>query len=659
MRERWRQGLRGTVTFLTILMLGCLAALRAAEPAAGRVAGDLPGFLSESVVQGLDFPTSFAFGPDGRIYIAEKSGLVRVAISGTLQAVPFLDLRDDVNNTYDRGLLAIELHPDFPDPPYVYLLHTHDPDDTPRDGPGARVSRLLRVEADRADLNIAASDPASRTVLLGASGTLTAIPDIFRSGRINFPTCVISGTPIQDCVPSDAQTHSIGGLGFANDGTLYVSMGDGANASQTDIRSRRSQDLDTLAGKVLRIDPLSGEGYPDNPFYDGNPNSNRSKVAAYGLRNPFRITVKDTGGRLIIGDVGFETWEEIDLGTGRNFGWPCYEGGPDGSLAYAFTMSPTLCEGLLALGTGAVQTPSLAYDHAYGRAIMAGPILSGTAYPGISPEEMAVADFDAGWIRLITVTADNRALIREWVTTPPDLGGVTQLRVGPDGFLYYCFYSVDAGGGEIRRVRYAPGENLPPVAKLQAAPDRGDIPLTTTLTAFGSYDPEGQPMTYTWSLGNGETAAGAWATAVFTSAGRYTVTLVVTDPLGASASRSMQILAGSVPTLTVIAPSPPATFTASGPVMFAGRAWDPQDGDVSASIHWTADLYHANHVHLDIFDDIAASGVFTAPDHDMDVWIRLCAQAVDSDGLASRQTCVALFEDIASGLYLPIIGRNP
>lgn len=80
---------------------------------------------------------------------------------------------------------------------------------------------------------------------------------------------------------------------------------------------------------------------------------------------------------------------------------------------------------------------------------------------------------------------------------------------------------------------------------------------------------------------------------------------------------------------------------------------------MSASIHWTADLYHANHVHLDIFDDIAASGVFTAPDHDMDVWIRLCAQAVDSDGLASRQTCVALFEDIASGLYLPIIGRNP
>ena len=133
-------------------------------------------------------------------------------------------------------------------------------------------------------------------MLLGASGTVTAIPDIFRSGRINFPTCVISGTPIQDCLPSDAQTHSIGGLGFANDGTLFVSMGDASSASQLDTRSRRSQNLDTLAGKVLRIDPLTGQGYPGNPFYDGNPDSNRSKVAAYGLRNPFRFTMRDTAG---------------------------------------------------------------------------------------------------------------------------------------------------------------------------------------------------------------------------------------------------------------------------------------------------------------------------------------------------------------------------
>ena len=149
---RGRRWLQALTTTIFVVALGIIAAIRAATPASGRSAGDAPGYTTESVVQDLTSPTSFAFGPDGRIYIAEKSGLVRVAVSGTLQAAPFIDLRDEVNDVFDRGLLAIELHPTFPDPPYVYLLHTYDPPDTPLNGRGARVSRLLRVEADRTNL---------------------------------------------------------------------------------------------------------------------------------------------------------------------------------------------------------------------------------------------------------------------------------------------------------------------------------------------------------------------------------------------------------------------------------------------------------------------------------------------------------------------------
>jgi PKD repeat protein len=151
---------------------------------------------------------------------------------------------------------------------------------------------------------------------------------------------------------------------FAQDGTLLVSAGDGGSASTTDtgpntssgsyrvaaladgiirpdedVGAFRSQQIDSLNGKILRIDPLTGDGISSNPFFDvANPKSTRSRVWALGLRNPFRITLKPlTGandpaigdiGVLYIGDVGWETIEELDVADrpGLNFGWPLFEG---------------------------------------------------------------------------------------------------------------------------------------------------------------------------------------------------------------------------------------------------------------------------------------------------------------------------------------------
>src|SRR4030095_6049224 len=121
------------------------------------------------------------------------------------------------------------------------------------------------------------------------------------------------------------------------------------------------------SGKILRIDPLNGRGYPDNPFYNGDPTSNQSKVYSLGFPNPFRFTVHSSTGEPYIGDVGWNTWEEINTGRGKNFGWPCFEGNNTTSAqqpGYANDSTTSIrCAQLYSEGVGAVVAPLYAYNH--------------------------------------------------------------------------------------------------------------------------------------------------------------------------------------------------------------------------------------------------------------------------------------------------------
>ena len=640
------------------LLVSTMAMLRAAAHVDSKNSSDGPELRVETLAWGLSGPTSFALGPDDRIYVAEKTGRVTVVTNGVNEPTPFIDLNDEVNSAWDRGLLSIALDPAFPNPPYVYLLYTYDPPSTAMDAFAGRVSRLLRVEADPDNLNIASSSPASRTVILGSRSTADNIPELSGFDPMLSTTCTISttGEKVQDCVPADSPTHSIGGMVFARDGSLYVSIGDASNPSELDPRRFRAQDLDTLAGKVLRINPNTGEGYADNPFFDGNLNSNRSKVVAYGLRNPFRISLHPSSGELLIGDVGMDTWEELNAGSGRNFGWPCYEGGSASSLVFNFSISTTACNALFALGPSAVQTPTFAYDHSYGKAIVGGPVMSGTGYPGVAPEEMAIADFDMGWIRLVSVTQTGQATIREWLTTAESVGGITQMLVGPDGSLYYSFFN-GTSYGEIRRVYYGTPRNHAPIVYAQASSGWSGTPRSALLTSSGTFDPDGDPLTYTWSLGNGLIADGPSAFATYPLDGLYTATVVVTDAFGLSSFRNVGVSIASVPILTILTPTLPATFTADGPVAFGGLAWDPVAGFISHDIHWRADLHHETHVHSGIFAAIGAGGVFTAPSHGGNAWIMLCAAAPDANGVLGNENCVAIFDTIAFAYYFPAARR--
>ena len=310
---------------------------------------------------------------------------------------------------------------------------------------------------------------------------------------------------------------------FGRDGSLFVSSGDGSNYVGVDHRALRAQNLDSLAGKILRIDPITGTGLPDNPFYNAsNPNSNRSKVWARGLRNPFRFTVNpDPTGEPFIGDVGWNNWEEINTGKGANFGWPCYEGGTRrpgdrsesgdttslSSSAYREQqphdergVRPALQPGpRRGEGSGLHLRP----QRQGGASVHGGAFYSGTSYPASTRARCSSPTTTTAWIRYLTFDAQGRAT--EVTTSAPiRSSGPVQLITGPDTNIYWMRY--DGNGGEVRRIRYVGAGNTPPVVEITATPTIGITPLSVAFNSDQSYDPDAQPLSYHWDFSDGTTS---------------------------------------------------------------------------------------------------------------------------------------------------------
>lgn len=214
--------LRGVLVALVIFLATSLAAAEA--PARATIITG-PDFEEVTVVSGLVQASTFAFAPDGRIFIVEKPGVVRVFKDGALLPAPLIDIQDRVNTFWFRGLLGFTIDPDFLSNGYVYLLYTyeHDPDDYE----GPKTARLTRVTV----VGDTAS-PGTEVVILGS---------VVGASCEDFP-------PGADCIPSDAQHHTASDIRFAADGTLFVTTGDAAPNAVEEL-SLRAQDLDSLAGK--------------------------------------------------------------------------------------------------------------------------------------------------------------------------------------------------------------------------------------------------------------------------------------------------------------------------------------------------------------------------------------------------------------------------
>jgi len=528
-----------------------------------------------------------------------------------------VDISTRVHDNHDRGLLGLAIHPDFPQAPYVYLLYTHDPVGATPDqaSPVAgRVAQLLRVEADPSTGFVTAK-PGTEVVLLGSNSTLANIGQEDDGRNTAFASCMtgrtMAGAPVEDCIPSDENSHTVGSLVFGPDKTLFVSNGDGSNYGGVDPRALRALNRDSLAGKVLRIDPISGEGLPDNPFFDPQaPDRNLSKVWAYGLRNPFRMTVDQATGSAYIGDVGWNTWEEINTGKGANFGWPCYEGGAVSGSESGDTTSrqqgsyrtntetAATCNALYAEGVSAVRAPTFAYDHSAGGASAnAGTVYEGDTYPAEYDGALFIADYNRRWIRYLTFDDQGRATVHPFGQENTASGPV-QVITGPDKNLYWMRYN--STGGEVRRVRYVAGGNTPPVAIVQADVTIGLTPLTVSFNSNDSYDPDAQALSYSWDFGDGGTSAERNPTHTFTQPGVYDATLTLTETTTpfASSSESVRITVGNNPPLADITSPADGTTYAIGDVLdFTGEASAGGSPLPASAMTWEVRQLHNEHVH--------------------------------------------------------------
>ena len=226
---------------------------------------------NEAWITGLSNATAFAQAADGRIFVAQQTGAIRVIKNGALLATPFATVV--VDSSGERGVIGIALHPNFATNGYLYIYSTRT-----AGGAHNRISRFT-----------ATGDVG------GSEVALVDLPNL-----------------------SSAINHNGGGMHFGSDGKLYVGVGENANPAQ-------AQDLTNPFGKLLRFNE-DGNIPIDNPFYATQVGLARA-IWAYGLRNPFTFAVQPGTGRVHINDVGQDTWEEINVGVaGANYGWPGSEG---------------------------------------------------------------------------------------------------------------------------------------------------------------------------------------------------------------------------------------------------------------------------------------------------------------------------------------------
>ena len=674
-----------------------LATILVTTPAA-RTATLPYGFQETTVFSGLTQPTAFKFAADGRIFVAEKSGLIKV-FDNLTDPTPtiFADLRTNVHNYWDRGLLGLALDPSFPTTPYVYVLYTLDA------APGGTPPRWGTAGTTSDNCPDPPGGNTNGCVVGGRLSKLRASGD------------VMTGTE-QVLLENWCQqfpSHSIGSLVFGSDGALYVSGGEGANFNAVDYGqygypttnpcgdppggtnlspptaeggALRAQDVRTtsdpvgFSGSILRVDPATGAAMPDNPLVSTYPNAGR--IIAYGLRNPFRIAPRPGTHELWIGDVGWDTWEEIDRigdvsdSIVENFGWPCYEG---------FAKQPgyqgtglNICQGLYN-APGSVTDPYLSYQHSQqvvpgevcgaGSSSITGLAFYGTGpYPSAYDGALFFADYSRSCIWALLPDANGDPDPTSALTFDGGASSPVDLQIGPGGDLYYA----DLNGGTIRRIQYT-ANNQSPIALIQANRTNGPNPLTVDFDGTGSLDPDpGDTITYSWDL-NGDGVFGdstaAKPTKVYTTSGTYTVGLRVTDSHGATGSDSIKITVGnSAPTATITTPLATTKWNVGTVIGFSGSATDPEQGSLPASgLSWTLIVHHCpSNCHTHTIQTFAgvASGSFSAPDHTYPSFLELQLTATDVGGLTDTKsvllypnTVTLSFDTVPSGLSL-VVGPN-
>lgn len=626
-------------------------------------------FVEEVILKDLPISTAIAFASPTRAYLAIKIGQILTVDNGVVSTVPFIDMTDIVNKQTDRGLLGLAVDPDFPNRPYVYVAYVYDPPGFERDRPDPRVIRIARLTAD-SKTNFQTAVPDSLKVIVGAQGTAENIADPIPDGDPNLPeraSCMtgltMDGTPIDDCIPCDSRSHSAGTLIFGSSRQLFISLGDGADYEGPNRIGLRTQNLDSLSGRILRVNVDTGEGIPGNPWYDpDNPSSNRSRTWSYGFRNPFRITLNPLDDEPFVGDVGTSYFEEINTGKGRNFGWPCYEGGfvdrtqQEGPATASVQQvgyrqherTREFCNDMYQRGQEFVKAPFFNYRHKYddtgkdlGASITGLSFYRGKVYPSYLHGALFFADYAQRWIRYLTFSADGTPIAHDFASEKGTGLGAVELLQGPDESLYGVYIDLETRTSQVRRFRPITTENLPPVIKASLSPTVGEPPLTVQALASGSFDPNGSALEFSWDLGDGRTLSTPDTTFKYDTPGIYTVQLTVTEDTDErlSTTETFTVRVGAQRVIAkIIEPTDGAFFEIGQPISLRGA--DGTEQYPNADFTWSILQVHNRHLHL-VSEEEGLLGEFTPTEHSDNTSYRVCLHMeVDKDNSDSQ--CVNL-----------------
>jgi glucose/arabinose dehydrogenase len=529
-------------------------------------------------------------------YLPDNGGILTTGKSGKLTWIsPGGDIRTLANLTVktmgDLGLTGLAIAPDYATTHHIYLVRAVP------DGNGFHF-RLARW-------------------------TVTGAPE---------PTGIGEEQVLLDVV-GNSGVHGMTGVIAADDGTIWLSIGDDSDFVKLDPLALRTQDVNAWQGKILHL-AADGAGVPGNPYYDAtDPNAVHSKVFARGFRSPFRFSLDPSSGLPVVGDVGWNTWEEVDVvQPGRNYAWPCWEG---------THQTPGYMD-LPECANVPNQPPIWDYHHGsgsnQGNSVTGGIVYTGASYPTQYKGLYFFGDYVTN--KIWTARYDSTGQLTQAPQNPAwatDIGGPVKFAAAPNGDLVYA----DIVSGNLRRISYSQG-NSAPVAKATSSTDPDT--RTVTFDSTGSLDYDGDALTYRWDFGDGTTGTGATATHTYApGTDRFTATLTVRDPLGASGSAQLTVAPSNhSPELTLTVPGNP-NFAVNEQVDLGATATDTEDG--ALPVTWTSLVLHCPeeatcHAHPGVGATGSTFGVpFTEhPDSRMVI----TATATDSAGVSTTKTYTAL-----------------
>ncbi|MCT2588077.1 PQQ-dependent sugar dehydrogenase [Actinophytocola sp. S1-96] len=558
------------------------------------------GFVLQEIPTGMEPPsaagpgdliTDFGYLPDQSLIATGKFGKVMwVPETGEPRQLAMLP----TNATGDLGLTGFAVAPDYATSRAVYTGRVVD-----GTGAGSGAQGVMRL--------------SRWTVTVDAAGDPTGLTDeqvILRAS-------------------ADSNVHGVGSVIAAEDGSVWVSIGDSAHFQGADPLSLRALDIDDPHGKLLRLRP-DGTGVPTNPYFDpANPRSARSLVYASGFRSPFRFSLDPVSGRPLLGDVGMGSYEEINLvNAGASYGWPCWEGN---QRTPVWREVP---ECAAVTGTAPLWT----YPRSEGSSVTGGIVYTGETYPEAYRGRYFFGDYTSP-NHLWTLRFDDQGRL----VTPPEDGGlgsgvgrpVKFAAVPGSGDIAFA----DIGAATIRRLVYAPG-NHPPTAVITSTVD----PATRTVTfdGSGSYDPNNDPLGYEWDFGDGTTGTGATVTHTYGPGESFTATLTVRESRASDSATATVYPGNHPPELTLSPPDPEHRFVVGETITATGSATDAEDG--ALPVDWSAKLVHCRGIGNchDHPGEQQQGPTFTMPfeGHPGDTHLEITAAATDSRGAVAARTFV-------------------